>query len=451
MPNAIAYLVLFAWPFIANKIRKKVSVTDAAVLLFLVPYLLLPVKTGVDLPLLPMIDKESMASMVALFLLRKPLSEAGVTRFSNLVKVCWIAIFGGYLITILRNGDPLVFNAGGIPGLRLWDYIAFVFNLVFSFFVPFLVGYRLLSNAQAHRQLVYWIALAGLIYLVPMLWEVRMSPQLHAQLYGFFPRSFGQQIRDGGFRPVVFLGHGLLVAFFAFSACICAYAWLRRESKLWKIPSKYALAALVFGVIACKTLSAVLYLVAGFALLLFVSSSKRYIVMLLLALAVLLYPALRAVSTPYLQSFANYLQEIKPERAQSFEFRLNNEEKLLEKALERPWFGWGSWGRNQIYNDNGLMTSITDGVWIIFFGSSGWVGYLGFFGLLVIPFWVYWRGAGGKVKDKDDIYSTSLLMVLLFNLIDFIPNSSLSHLTLLLAGSLAGAGNARLMLHVRGG
>lgn len=64
-----------------------------------------------------------------------------------------------------------------------------------------------------------FLVIAGLIYTVPMLYEIRMSPQLHTIFYGYFPHSFGQQARGGGFRPVVFMGHGLLVGFLRLSSC----------------------------------------------------------------------------------------------------------------------------------------------------------------------------------------------------------------------------------------
>lgn len=441
MPNAFAYLVLFAWPFIAHKICKRVSVTDAAILLLLVPYLFLPKNTGVDLPLLPMVDKSSIAAIVALILLRKHLRETSNIKFTLTTKACWVALFGGYLCTTFLNGDPLVFGQRVIPGMRFWDYLGGAFDRYFSFFVPFYIGYKLLGTVNAHQRFVYWFALSGLVYLIPMFWEIRMSPQLHAQFYGFFPHDdFGQQIRDGGFRPVVFLGHGLLVAFYAFSACICALAWKRENAKLWRLRSIYAFAVLLVGVIACKTLSVVFYLLLGFALILLVPATKKYLVMCVLAFGLLFYPALRILASPSLEWFSQKIEEVKPERGLSFRFRLDNEEQLLEKAQERAWFGWGNWGRNMVFSDAGERLSTTDGIWIIRFGVGGWVAYLSFMGVLTLPFWLSLRARKRVALDGGtDIYTQALLVILICNMIDFIPNSSLSALTFLLAGALAGA------------
>ena len=77
------------------------------------------------------------------------------------------------------------------------------------------------------------LVVAGLIYSLPMLFEVRMSPQLHTWIYGYFPHSFGQQMRDGGFRPVVFIGHGLGVAFFVMTTVVAAAAFWRTGTHLF--------------------------------------------------------------------------------------------------------------------------------------------------------------------------------------------------------------------------
>jgi len=41
------------------------------------------------------------------------------------------------------------------------------------------------------------------------------------------------------------------------------------------------------------------------------------------------------------------------DRAQSLESRLTNEDMLTVRALERPAFGWGGWGRARIKDEWG--------------------------------------------------------------------------------------------------
>jgi hypothetical protein len=58
---------------------------------------------------------------------------------------------------------------------------------------------------------------------------------LHTWVYGYFPHSFAQQLRYGGYRPVVFMGHGLLVALFAAIALISAVVMWQLKSKVYQI------------------------------------------------------------------------------------------------------------------------------------------------------------------------------------------------------------------------
>ena len=442
MPNLFAYAMLLLWPLIALKIKRKFALEDAVILLFMVPYLLLPVNVAIDPPLLPAIDKTFMAAMAAFLLCFKTVKAKGVFTFTRFHNLCIAAVFLGSAGTVFLNGDPLVFQQGYLPGLRTWDLIGVVFSHFTGFFVPFYFGYHLLNTANAHRRLIYWSAALALIYMLPMLWEIRMSPQLHAQIYGFFPHDFGQQIRQGGFRPVVFLGHGLLVAFFTFSACIAAFVLMKNKVSIWKFSGLQTFGILFVGVFLCKTMGVLFYLVAGLALLWLVKPQKQFLIAAVLGGVVLSYPMIRETIAPELRSFTALIKAQSEERAGSLEFRLNNEDELLAKASERKWFGWGSWGRNQIYNEKGEMTSVTDGVWIIVFGAWGWIGYLGIFGLLCTPltYWYFFlrRASKAKFLVESGDYSAALGIILMANFIDFIPNSSFSHITLLIAGALVG-------------
>src|SRR5690606_38002774 len=80
---------------------------------------------------------------------------------------------------------------------------------------------------RAQREILVALMVAGLAYSMPMLVEIRLSPQLNVWVYGFFQHGFDQMIRYGGYRPIVFLEHGLWVAFFALMAFCSALALAR--------------------------------------------------------------------------------------------------------------------------------------------------------------------------------------------------------------------------------
>ena len=77
---------------------------------------------------------------------------------------------------------------------------------------------------------------------------------------------------------------------------------------------------------------------------------------------------------------------VSQDRADSLQFRLDNEKQLLERASQRFIFGWGRYGRSLIYDPTReIDTSVTDGFWIITIGQFGLFGFLAEFGLLTFP------------------------------------------------------------------
>jgi hypothetical protein len=154
-----------------------------------------------------------------------------------------------------------------------------------------------------------------------------------------------------------------------------------------------------------------------------------------LAAIVLVYPMLRGVDLIPTERLVSIAEMVDESRAGSLQYRFDNEDMLLQRANERPLFGWGSWGRNRVFDDAGRDISTTDGAWIITIGSYGWIGYLAQFGLLsgVLLLLVFQR------RSYEISSVTAILMlVLAASLIDLLPNSFLSPIVLLMAGALWG-------------
>src|SRR5262249_33639153 len=130
----------------------------------------------------------------------------------------------------------------------------------FIFLLPFFLGRQLLRNSADNEQILRVLVIAGLFYSLPMLLEIRMSPQLHTWVYGYFPQGgFHQQARDGGYRPAVFLGHGLIVAFFIMTTTVAAAALWRTRTTVLRIPAAGITPYLAGMLVLCKTLSALIY------------------------------------------------------------------------------------------------------------------------------------------------------------------------------------------------
>lgn len=434
MPNVIAYGALVVWPFITLAIFASIPARKAVIWSLLLGYLLLPVRTAFDFPGVPALDKTSIANLSALagamIFARQP-----VLRFPREWWLIGLMIFyvASPMGTVLTNPEPLIFGDVVLQGLRPYDAFSAAAYKAIDL-VPFILGYNLLNRPRDRHEILRAIVVAALGYSLLMLIEMRLSPQLHNWLYGFFPHSFGQQMRGEGFRPVVFLGHGLLVAIFASMAIVSAAYLAKRRVQIFRLPSLVWLTYLIIILIFCRSLGAQVLAVVGLVAIYTFRTKQIAHICAIGALVILTYPMLRGADLVPVQALADRVANMSADRGGSFQLRIDNENALLQRAGERPLLGWGGYGRNRVYDDTtGKDLSVTDGTWIIIVGTYGWVGYLATFGLLCLPV----IAAGWRVRSHLDPAKVALSLVLVINLLDLIPNSSLGPLTWLLAGAIA--------------
>jgi hypothetical protein len=278
------------------------------------------------------------------------------------------------------------------------------------------------------------------MYSLLVLFEIKMSPQLHAWIYGFFPHSWLQQSRMGGFREIVFLGHGLLVSFFvSMGLVLAAGVWKNRISLGMSVSNMFIVLFLAVVLILSKSLASLVYGIAASIAILILSQKTLSRITVMAVVVIMIYPLLSVTNLFPHHQLVELAQEINPERAQSLEFRFKNEEILLEHAYEKPIFGWGGWGRNRVFDDEtGADKTVTDGKWIITFGMYGWFGMIAEFGLIAITIF----RASRSLKFTESFRESSLLsihiVVVGLILVDQIPNSSLSPYYWFLIGSLMG-------------
>ena len=434
-------LVLLAWPAVAAALFANLRAPLAVLVTILAGFLLLPELTEIDLPLLPPIDKRSLPvlSALALALLLAPRPGEGAVRpgvlpASPVARLLLATLVAGAFATVLTNGDPLYYGPVVLPGLRPWDALSAIAALALSV-LPALLARKYLAGPDGHRLILTVLCVAALCYSLLALVEIRLSPQMNNWFYGFFPHSWVQHVRAGGFRPLVFLSHGLVLAM-VFCMAILAAAGLSRADAprrtLWLLAAGWLLMTLVLS----RSLGALVIAVALAPVVLFVSVRLQLMAAAAIAVLFVTYPILRGADLVPLEAIVSTADGIDPQRAGSLQYRIDNEEILLARALERPAFGWGAWGRSRVYDpETGRDISVTDGYWVIAIGSGGWVGYVGEFGLLAFPiFPLLWR-----VRRLEIGRETAILALLLAaNLVDLLPNAGLTPLTWILAGALWG-------------
>jgi hypothetical protein len=430
MPNALAFFMLALWPAVTVAMFRRLPGPLAFIWSMLLGYLLLPpLPAAFDFPMLPPLHKENIPALAAFVTVLATTGLRGsLLPEAPLARVLMIVFVISPIFTVATNGEPVVWGRLVLPALGFTDMLALTISQ-FLFLVPFLLARNFLHTAQSQRQLVFALLFGGLAYSIPVLAEVRLSPQLNTWIYGYFQGVFSQTVRFGGWRPTVFLYHGLWVAFFMFMAVIAALAVLRYEGKrkLWWAGAFVYLAAVL---VLCKSLGAILFALFLVPLVLLLGVRTQIRVAALLAAFALAYPILKGTEVLPSDAILEQAERIDEERAGSLRFRFHNEDILLERAYEKPVFGWGTWGRNHIWNPySGALETVTDGRWIITIGVYGWIGFLAEFGLIVLPIFLLWRATRLRPVEEISPYIGPLSLLLAINAVDMIPNATLTPLT----------------------
>lgn len=437
-----ALIMLLIWPIVVSVIFSRMPRQKAIIWSILAGYLVLPPVAEIDLPLFPSLNKAIIPALSAYFfsMLKKDEAETEEPpEFSFLVKMFLGMLLVAPVLSAVTNGDTLFDGITVRPGITISQAIG-ESMLVFAHLVPFLLGYKYLSNPQGMSLLVRALVLALLAYSLPMMAEVRLSPQMNVWFYGYFQHDFVQTMRYNGFRPIVFLEHPLWVAFLCMTALLCAVAITRvmRNSK-WYAISGYLAMMLVM----CKSVGVLLQFSIAFPLLWLARPRQIVFAAMLIGLAVCAYPVVRAQPWMPVEKIVATTSGADADRGQSLEFRLLNETRLLARALERPAFGWGGWGRPLIVDpESGRIETITDGEWIRLLGERGVFGFVAQFGLLVMPLILLWRNWPRERRGKpneEDMALVVVAMIMGLNMLDLIPNATITPISWLMTGMLAGA------------
>jgi hypothetical protein len=387
--------------------------------------------------MLPPLDKFSIPAMSTFVLCWMKGTQSPAPRRSLLIYCLAFAFVLSPILTTLNNSYELHMGDRSIPGFYPLDGVKLALQNIITL-APFFVGMRFLSSDDGRAALLKSIAIAALLYSLPMLFELRMSPQLQRMVYGSTSAAFVQQVRASGYRPVVFLSNGLELALFTAMAFIAAVVAARARWRLFHLPVGGAAAYLGGLLLLCKTLGSIIYGVAAAPLILFMKPKTWVRISCIVVLIICAYPMLRNYDIIPVRRVAAAAGTVSAERAGSFKFRVENEDRLLAKANQKPFFGWGTWGRNRAYDrETGADESVTDGAWILRFGMFGWFGYLSLFGLFATSAVSALSGVKGPVSPST-ILLGGLALILAVNLTDLIPNANLLPLTYVMSGSIAG-------------
>jgi hypothetical protein len=443
-PNVVAYLALIAFVPFAAALYAGVRPTLATAMVFVLATLFLPERVNYDPPGLPPFDKATiaglMAALGAFVVASRRLFSARPGRGVDLFAVILIA---GSIGTALTNKDALHFGPKELQALTLYDGFSDAIRSVLYFGMPFFLGRALFRDREGLKDLLDVIVIAALVYSPLVILELLLSPQLHRWIYGFHQHDFSQTMRDGGFRPMVFMNHGLALAMFLMTASLSAVTIGRAGRSLpFGLPAKPVALFLGGLLLVCHSAGAAIYLVVCMPLLWAARPATQVRLAAVLSLVVLAYPMLRATGLFPVQGILDFSARFSQDRTASLAFRFENETLLVERALQRAWFGWGGYDRARIFSSWGQDISVTDGHWIIILGSNGIVGFVGAFGMLVAPVLLAWRRLPRIPETTDRLLIAGTTLIVALNVVDLLPNGLYSPLPLLYVGALSGVSEA---------
>ena len=432
MPNLIAYISLIVWPLVMLFLLNRFGTAKGILLSLLIAYLILPAGFDIDFPLVPELNKYTLTSLVLLIYLIFTNQPTGYKELRGWHKLVFFALIMSPFLTSITNQE----SYHRIDGLSLYDGLS-QSGIGFLGFLPFLLGLAYFNTPERQIMLLRFVAIAAVIYSLLVLYEIRMSPQLHALIYGYFPHSFLQQYRDGGFRAVVFMGHGLVVAMFLVVGFASIFALHKAKIRAWRVDNRLLLFLLFVTIFLQKSFGAMAYSLIALLMLIFFSPRKVHLVSICIATIFFTYPVTSSMGIFPHQQLVETAESLSSERAQSLSFRFEQEDVLLQHALKKPAFGWGSWGRNRVYDpETGADLSVTDGYWVIVLGTGGWLGFITLFYFVLMAIYLAYKNQKYLHERREQYLLAAHSLIVALILINQMPNASLHPLYWLIIGSL---------------
>ena len=437
MANPIAYIAIIIWPLIILYLIRRYGFQAGALMGLLGAYMFLPAGFKINLPGIPAFDKFTVTTMTLIGYMLLNRKAIGFGTLDKFLKIMFIGFLISPFITALTNSERYFF----LPGLTLYDGLSDTVGN-YLYFLPFLIGVRYFRSYESQQLLFRYLAIAAIVYAILTLYEIRMSPHLHRSLYGFFPHSWQQQYRDGGFRAVVFMGHGLLVAFFLAVGVAIIATMKKTNTKIFSFGHNGIFLLFVFvALMLSKSLASLIFGIAALFAIYFVPNRLVHLGTVVIAIMFIAYPVLSSINLFPHDTLVEYASIVSDERAESLDYRFTHEENLLNHANNKAIFGWGGWGRNRVRDEvTGEDLSTTDGRWIITLGVKGWFGYITEFMFIVIPLFLakkYHKLAKSRSYNEQFFLAAHALIVAII-LVDQMPNASLNPLYWLLIGALLG-------------
>ena len=375
-------LVMFSWVPVSLVLFACLKPRHALLAAYVGAWLFLSPRSGIKVAILPDLTKvtiSTFAVLLGVMLFDAPRLFTFKPRWFDLPMLAWCL-------------TP--FMSSYTNGLGYWDGLSAIIANVILWGVPYFLGRVYFNDWEGFRDLAVAIFIGGLIYVPLCLLEIRMSPQLHMWVYGHHQHAFEQTKRFGGYRPTVFMQHGLAVGFWMTAASLIG-VWLLvsgAKKHVMGIPMLFVVPVLIVTTILCKSAAGIGFLFAGVCALFAIKWTKTAIPLYCLIAIAPVYMVTRTTGTVTGETAIKTATDVfGPERAQSLEYRANAENLLTARALERRWFGWGrfdpatgkaAW---QVRDPITKRNVAADGMWVLTLSINGIVGVVALTTVVLLP------------------------------------------------------------------
>jgi hypothetical protein len=439
--NALVPVAIFGWPLVVLFLFTLLPARRAAMIGVLAAWLFLPM-AGYKLGGLPDITKMSI-TCVTVFVGTLLFDPSRIARFrasfTDLLMVAWVLV-------------PIPSSV--LAGYGAYEGVSGALDYAISWALPYAIGRLYFTDPEALRELAIGLFVAGIIYTPLVLFEARMSPILHTWVYGFHQHQFAQARRDGGWRPTVFMQHGLAVAMFMGSAAVCG-VWLWVGGKLRTIRSvpTWPLACGLFLVAAaCRSSYALILVLAGTAALLLTRGLRTRMILLAMLAVPPCYVTLRTVGGWDGSSLLDFAESLGLSRAWSLGVRIQSENVCWDYIKSHWFLGDSRMDRLMLSRDGNRF--VPDGLWLIALTRHGLVGVFVMYAVILLPPLRFVLGFRPSVLlEPRYAGATVLALTLVLYALDNLLNAMVNPVYLMAAGGLVGlvAGQRAAQVPVRSG
>ena len=425
----LSYIALFAWVPAVVFLFTVMRPHHAAITAVIFGWLFLPL-LAIERIGLPALDKAS-ATMAGILLgtaLFAPNQFLGLRpRWFDIPMAAWI--IAPFLSAVHFNGDVYDGATAAFDHLVLWG-------------LPYLIGRIYLTNYTAFRDVAVGLVIGAMTYIPFAIWEMRMSPQLHAKIYGVPARTNWE---SWGFvpllqwKPTVFMDTPFSVTMLMGMAALVALVMSRWRigQRALGVPLGPLAGVLVVMTVMCKVWSGILMMGTGVGVMLLSRTFNTRVLLIALLLVPPLYMVSRAAGRWSGEPVPALVAQLSERRADSFSVRLRHERMLADRAMQRPIFGWGGWGRWRVTDDRGRDVTRSDGLWVITLGRTGIFGLTSLTLILLLPLGMFvYKVPPALWNDPAAALMMAFALMPALHMIDNLPNAFPNPLFYMVAGGM---------------